>query len=468
MNKLVYILIFIILVIFLCAYLSFRQDDAYIFYTYAKNIAEGNGYVFNLGEKVNATTSPLYTILLAVLYFIIKPVSTESLHLIGLLISLLSIFIILFSVKKILKNDRLFQFFALTFLCLPLLKFGFGMETFLNLALIVFSVYLLLSNRLIIASIIAGLSVLARLDSILFAGVLFLYYVITYKKIPPFIVILVFIITILPWFVFSYFYFDSLLPTTIGVKLSQNQFEMHGTGLIFIKGFFSVLPGRLINAIFLMTGLIFSIIYLNRKKIKLTANPGIKIILIWSLLLFFIYAFILNAPSYQWYYTPFALSLAVVFAYTLYDLFNKDHHRKLIFILLFLIALINPLKTYYEGFNPKYTNYYNTASWLNENVPDNSVLGVDEIGILGYYYNKGRIIDALGLITPEVVPHLSKKEFIWYIEIFSPDYIVNDYPIVQPHAGGLEKEFFDKYEMIKRFQSRNEEIAIYRKRIVRK
>lgn len=467
MNKLTFIFPAVILILFLVAYLNFRQDDAYIFYTYAKNIAEGNGYVFNLGERVNATTSPLYTILLTVLYFIIKPVSTESLHLIGLLISLLSILIILFSVKKILNNDRLFPFFALTFLCLPLLKFGFGMETFLNLALIVFSVYLFVNNRLIIASIIAGLSVLARLDSILFAGVLFLYYVITYKKIPPFIVVLVFIMTILPWFVFSYFYFDSLLPTTIGVKLTQNKFEMHGTGLIFIKGFFSVLPGRLISAIFLMAGLIFSIVYLNRKKIKLTANPGIKIILIWSLLLFLIYAFILNAPYYQWYYTPFALSLSVLFAYTLYDLFNKDRHRKVIFVILFLIALIHPLKTYYEGFNPKYTNYYNAASWLNDNIPDNSVLGVDEIGILGYYYNKGRIIDALGLITPEVVPHLSKKEFTWYIEIFSPDYIVNDYPIVQAHAGGSAKEFFDKYEMIKIFQARNEEIAIYKKKIVR-
>ncbi|MFO7526438.1 MAG: hypothetical protein R6W68_13385 [Ignavibacteriaceae bacterium] len=467
MNRLVYILITIILVIFLCAYLSFRQDDAYIFYSYAKNIAEGNGYVFNLGEKVNATTSPLYTLLLAALYLLIKPFATESLHVIGIIISVISILIVLLLMKKILADRKLYEYCALIFLCLPLLKFGFGMETFLNLALITASVYFFVQNKLIISSIFAGLSILARLDSVLFAGTLFLIYVSEYKKFPSLKVVFIFLITVLPWFIFSYFYFDSLLPTTIGVKLSQNQFDMHGTGLIFIKGFFSVLPGRLISAIFLMTGLIFSLVYLYRKKIKLTANPGIKIILIWSLLLFLIYAFILNAPYYQWYYTPFALSSSVLLSYTLHDLFNKDHYRKLIFILLFLIALILPLKTYYEGFNPKYINYYNAASWLNENIRDNSVLGVDEIGIMGYYYRKGRIIDALGLVTPEVVPHLSKKEFIWYIEIFSPDYIVNDFPIVQAHAGGSEKEFFDKYEMIKIFQARNEKIAIYKKRIVR-
>lgn len=467
MNKLVNILITVILVIFLFAYLSFRQDDAYIFYSYAKNIAEGNGYVFNIGEKINATTSPLYTLILAVLYVLIKPFASESLHVIGIIISVISILVILLSMKKILSDSRLYQYFSLIFLSLPLLKFGFGMETFLNLALIVLTVYLFISNRLIIASIIAGLSVLARLDSILFVCVLFLYYVIKYKKIPPLIVIFVFILTNLPWFVFSYLYFDSFLPTTIGVKLSQNQFDMHGTGLIFIKGFFSVLPGRLISAIILLTGLIFSIVYLFRKKINITANTGIMIILIWSLLLFIVYGFILNAPYYQWYYTPFALSLSVLFSYTLHNLFNKDHHQKLIIILLFIIALINPLKTYFEGFNPKYTNYYSAASWLNENIPDSSVLGVDEIGILGYYYRKGRIIDALGLVTPEVVPHLSKKEFTWYIEIFSPNYIVNDYPIVQAHAGGSQKEFSDKYEVVKIFQTRNEKIAIYEKRIIR-
>lgn len=147
MNKLVYILISITLVIFLCAYLSFRQDDAYIFYTYAKNIAEGNGYVFNLGEKVNATTSPLYTLLLAALYLLIKPFATESLHVIGIIISVISILIVLLLMKKILADRKLYEYFALIFLCLPLLKFGFGMETFLNLALITASVYFFVQNK---------------------------------------------------------------------------------------------------------------------------------------------------------------------------------------------------------------------------------------------------------------------------------------------------------------------------------
>ncbi|HLF80433.1 MAG TPA: hypothetical protein VI410_01595, partial [Anaerolineales bacterium] len=40
-------------------------DDAYITYRYARNLAHGDGFVYNHGERVLGTTTPLYTILLA-------------------------------------------------------------------------------------------------------------------------------------------------------------------------------------------------------------------------------------------------------------------------------------------------------------------------------------------------------------------------------------------------------------------
>ena len=39
-------------------YWHIEIDDAYIFYTYARNIATGQGYVFNPGERILGTTSP--------------------------------------------------------------------------------------------------------------------------------------------------------------------------------------------------------------------------------------------------------------------------------------------------------------------------------------------------------------------------------------------------------------------------
>ena len=42
-------------------------DDAFITYRYARNILAGNGFVYNPGEHVLGTTTPLYTFLLVLL-----------------------------------------------------------------------------------------------------------------------------------------------------------------------------------------------------------------------------------------------------------------------------------------------------------------------------------------------------------------------------------------------------------------
>src|SRR5438552_180061 len=50
---------------FALAYDAFLPDDSYITYRYALNLLHGHGLVFNPGEYVLSTTTPLYTLLLA-------------------------------------------------------------------------------------------------------------------------------------------------------------------------------------------------------------------------------------------------------------------------------------------------------------------------------------------------------------------------------------------------------------------
>ena len=45
-------------------------DDTYIFLRYARNLADGNGPVFNVGERVEGFSSPLWTILLGLAGFL--------------------------------------------------------------------------------------------------------------------------------------------------------------------------------------------------------------------------------------------------------------------------------------------------------------------------------------------------------------------------------------------------------------
>jgi hypothetical protein len=45
--------------------LQVTNDDAFITFTYARNLAAGHGFVFNIGERVLGTTAPLWAMLLA-------------------------------------------------------------------------------------------------------------------------------------------------------------------------------------------------------------------------------------------------------------------------------------------------------------------------------------------------------------------------------------------------------------------
>ena len=59
---------FVVIIIFL----AWQSDDSYHAYVMVKHLLEGNGFVYNTGERASAATSPLYTLLIALPYFITR------------------------------------------------------------------------------------------------------------------------------------------------------------------------------------------------------------------------------------------------------------------------------------------------------------------------------------------------------------------------------------------------------------
>src|SRR5262245_7713115 len=53
---------------------GYSLDDSWIYATYAKNVATGQGYAFNPGEHVAGATGPLYVYLLALIYLLFHDV----------------------------------------------------------------------------------------------------------------------------------------------------------------------------------------------------------------------------------------------------------------------------------------------------------------------------------------------------------------------------------------------------------
>ncbi len=412
-----------------------QQDDAYIFYTYAHNIADGNGYVFNLDEKINATTSPFYTLLTAFIYYILSIfISGIDVPAAGELITAVSIFFSAYALYKIFRHfreERLSYSAPLLFLMNPLIRNSAGMESFLMLALLLWGTFFFFLKKFNISAFFLALLILTRFDAALFIIVLLLWLVFKEKRIPPLMSILIFFVTAVPWFVFSQLYFGMLIPSTIYIKLTQTSSEFFGTGLVYLKGIFRVFPGGIFVSGLIIGLLIGSFIFIlvrNRDRLK---NPFFIIIIFWTLSHFLIYAFILNPPPYPWYYAPYTLLFTVIFSAALEEIYKLFHHRKIFyvfFVVVLLAGLIIPLKTIFSPYNYKYRMYTAAAEWLNSNASPGSSVLLDEIGIVGYYYRQGKIIDVFGLVNPESAVKINAGDYDWTIQHYKPDYIIADYP----------------------------------------
>ncbi len=58
---------------------AWQSDDAYHAYVMAKNLVLGNGFVYNAGERASASSCPLFTLVIAVGYFVIRKMFLVSL-----------------------------------------------------------------------------------------------------------------------------------------------------------------------------------------------------------------------------------------------------------------------------------------------------------------------------------------------------------------------------------------------------
>jgi len=69
----------LLLFIVIITALAWQSDDAYHAYVMAKNLVLGNGFVYNVGERASATSCPLFTLVIACGYFVIRKMFIVSL-----------------------------------------------------------------------------------------------------------------------------------------------------------------------------------------------------------------------------------------------------------------------------------------------------------------------------------------------------------------------------------------------------
>ena len=195
-------------------------DDAYITFRYARNVAEGHGFVYNPGEPVLGTTTPLYTALLAGLALVTGSRDFPTFAvLVNALVGAGSVGLLYALAKRLTQHWAPAAAAGLLWAVAPYsVTFAIGgLETDLAIALLLAASYTHLSARPRWMAVFSSLAVLARPDTVILLGPLWLDHLLRERRIPwQEAAIALLILT--PWLVFGTLSFGSPIPGSIAAK----------------------------------------------------------------------------------------------------------------------------------------------------------------------------------------------------------------------------------------------------------
>ena len=249
-GKLILNTLFILVTGFL-AFLYFKTarwsmvDDSFITFRYAQNLADGNGLVFNIGERFYGSTAMGFAALLGFSTVLIHKIQSAlglfpwlPLPHIAVLISALSHWLIWFSWYRIMVFQRFslarwvgglaiaFYYFNVSYT-----KITPGHETYTYFALLIFAAYLVFYTQAYLsAGVVLAASLMMRPDALLFAGLVFFLVGVdhfllqrqTVSNLGRKIALPVsFGVLAVAWEIFLKIYFGSWLPETLRAKKAQ-------------------------------------------------------------------------------------------------------------------------------------------------------------------------------------------------------------------------------------------------------
>lgn len=223
---------FITLIIFIgvVVLLAWQSDDAYHAYAMAKNLVDGNGFVYNIGERATASSCPLFTLVVAFGYFFIRHMFLVSL-LICVIFSAIAYGIVVHSFCK----DKI-QLFAAFFTLLCSTSFISYTTSGLENSMLFFLAALFLkkyfgsekynAKQMLYLAVLISLIAMTRMDAVLMFVPMILYVYLMKRDnvsfikavglgiagLSPFII----------WELFSLFYYGFFVPNTAFVKLGTN------------------------------------------------------------------------------------------------------------------------------------------------------------------------------------------------------------------------------------------------------
>jgi hypothetical protein len=462
---------------------SLAVDDAYITYRYAHNQATGQGFTYNAGQPVLSTTAPLWALILAAGALIWPDIPSLANTLSSAALGIGAVLI--FLLGRHAKMPWAGTLAALFLVTSPLLWLSLGLETALFLALALGAILAYRNGHLYWTAILLALATLTRGDGLILAAVVAADYVLRlllFRADPARAgtgmwraavgAAAVYIGAMLPLLAWLAWQFGSPLPATLAAKHAQAE--------LGVSGFYahtSYLQGLVILARARLDQSPLYVLFLPAVAVGLVAmwrRAGwARLPVAWGAAHLAGYT-LLGVTPYYWYYAPLVPGLACVSALGIVESgrwLSSREDRMASYTLLpggpagreppmltlremgrvaipgvawlwaaaVLLALVQSDWAIAQGVqgpvpppdNPvgkvlpeaKVGVYEQAGRWLADHTPPDAVVGVTEVGIMGYYAGRP-MVDFLGLLEPDVAEALGRGDLYWALLRYQPDYLV--------------------------------------------
>jgi hypothetical protein len=229
-----------------------------------------------------------------------------------------------------------------------------------------------------------------------------------------------FLIVMSPYLIFNLRLTGGLLPDTAAAKQAEAAVIL-ATVSFPVRLWEMLKPIAAGGQVLLLPGIIFYLVeYLRRIRTERRALFYI-LPLIWAASLILLYAARLPAPyQHGRYVIPALPSLVLVGAVGSLELLRQSQHSPMgrvltrtlavsaLLVFVFYALVIGP-SAYRRGVRIIEEEMVTTSLWIAKNIAPQELLAVHDIGALGYFAPRP-IVDIAGLVSPEVVPFILEKD----------------------------------------------------------
>ncbi len=460
-------------------------DDAYITFRYVRNILAGVGFVYNPGEHVLGTTTPLYTFLLAAVGSLFggdQANFPQIAYVINAFADAITCLLLL-QLGRRLGSPAAGVGAALVWAIAPYsVTFAIGgLETSVYVLLLMGMVTAYLYHAHILAALLAALSVLTRPDALILIGPLVLdrlWQVRTDLKNKPnagftadnrekitttesFIIeILTFFLPLVAWIIFSIAYFGSPLPHSIIAKSLAYRLPPDAAFIRLLQHYATPFLGQLSFGIpWIGIGMVlYLFLFVLGARGALKYEPHAWPLVAYPWLYFATFA-IANPLIFRWYLTPplpiLQLVILIGLDILLRDLLSKlrtqqteenfSYPRRIAPWVAIAFVIFVPSFLSLRGWRLQPDHgldrpapdmawyklellYQEAAGLLADEIsqhPMQTVLAAGDVGALGYY-TEARILDTVGLNSPQSTRYYPANPEYYVINYAIPPRLITE------------------------------------------